>query len=265
KVKTILVSGAFRKDQIFFKWYASFFRKMLGRFEVLTVQDEVSQELLLTIGFSSKLTGDTRYDRVVAIAAQADILPKIELFKGENKLVIAGSTWLGDEQALKASLEIFPENWKLILAPHEINSGHLHSIKNLFGKDCISYSEFERSTDAKVLIIDNIGMLSSLYRYGEIACIGGGFDQGGIHNILEPAVFGLPVIFGPAFEKFSEAREMVAAGFAFPVNDAESYSRTIKKLMVDGLREPLQGQIKQFVLSKTGATQKILKLIEHAK
>lgn len=265
KIKAILVSGAFRKDQVFFKWYGGFFRRMLKYFDVLTVQDEASKTLLHAIGFRSVITGDTRYDRVVAIAAEAEAMPKIELFSAGNKLVIAGSTWPGDEQALKASLKIFPVHWKLILAPHEIHVGHLRSIKNLFGNECVFYSELERNKEAKVLVIDNIGMLSNLYRYGEIACIGGGFDQSGIHNILEPAVFGLPVIFGPFFEKFSEAREMVGLSFAFPAADTDSYSGILQKLMEDPARGVLQERIKQFVFSKTGATDKILKLLEGLK
>lgn len=262
-IPTVLVSGAFRNDQIFFKWYGGFFRKMLKRFTLLTVQNRPSKELLERIGFAAEITGDTRYDRVVAIAMQAEEFILIEKFKAQSSVLIAGSSWPEDEIILQKSLSSFPENWKVILAPHEIDAAHLHSIKALFGDDCIFYSEFSGTSIAKVLVIDNIGMLSSLYRYGDIAYVGGGFNKGGIHNVLEPAVFGLPVVFGPVFGKFPEAVDLVENGFAFSVVDAAAFKKILAGLMADEQRRCLlQASLREHVKANTGATSKVMALIE---
>ncbi len=265
KVTTVLVSGAFRKSQSFFKPWGRFFRKMLLRFSLLTVQDKQSLALLEKIGLRAELTGDTRYDRVAQIAETSKAFQLIELFRGGGKLIIAGSTWPEDEQMLRACLPHLPESWKLVLAPHEINEAHLQDIKNLFGDSCIFYSGFQSGTSAQVLVIDNIGMLSSLYRYGEIACIGGGYNRGGIHNVLEPAVFGLPVVIGPEYQKFTEAVAMVKKEFAFPAKDEDDYRSTLQNLTLDDDgRIALQGFIKTYIHEQTGATAKILALLPHA-
>jgi 3-deoxy-D-manno-octulosonic-acid transferase len=266
-IPTVLVCGAFRKSQPFFKWWGGFFRKMLSQFQLLTVQDTISLQLLqeIKLGAKAHLTGDTRYDRVAQIATAARDLPLIEVFKRSGKLVIAGSTWPDDERMLKEALRVLPEDWKLVIAPHEIDKTHLESIKALFGQQCVFYSGFQTDMKARVLVIDNIGMLSSLYCYGEIACIGGGFNRSGIHNVLEPAVFGLPVIMGPEYEKFSEAVALVKKGFAFSVNDAAEYSRVLQDLITDNEgRHALQELIKTYVQEHTGATAKILALLPAA-
>ena len=153
-----------------------------------------------------------------------------------------------------------PENWKLVVAPHEVNQAHIRQVQDLFGAAAVLFSEFSISeTDIKVLIIDNIGMLSGLYKYGEIAFIGGGFDKGGIHNILEPAVFGLPVIIGPVYEKFVEAREMVALKYAFPVNNAAEATSVLRDLLHD--RAALVMSIKKHLQERTGATEKVMRVI----
>lgn len=261
-IPTVLVSGAFRQSQPFFRWWGGFFRKILGRFTLLTVQDRQSLTLLQGIGLESHLTGDTRYDRVAQIASEAKTLPLIEDFRGESRLIIAGSTWPDDERLLSACLGELPEGWKLVIAPHEIDAPHIESIKNLFGDACILYSGYQSNSMAKVLIIDNIGMLSSLYRYGEVACIGGGFNRSGIHNVLEPAVFGLPVVMGPEYEKFGEAVQMVRRGFAFPAADQQAYCRILKDFIHDqkGLIA-MQGLIRAYIKEHTGATAKILSLL----
>jgi 3-deoxy-D-manno-octulosonic-acid transferase len=267
QVPTVLVSGAFRRDQAFFKWWGGFFREMLFRFQVLTVQDAGSLQLLRGIGLGEKafFTGDTRYDRVIQIADTAHDLPLIETFRGLDKLIVAGSTWPEDERMLKAAWSSPPEGWKLVLAPHEIDRPHLDAIKALFGSECIFYSEFRPDTAARILVIDNIGMLSSLYRYGEIACIGGGFNRGGIHNVLEPAVFGLPVLMGPEYQKFTEAVTMVKKGFAFPVTDPATYSQVLQDLTADHEgRQALQTLIRTYVREHAGATAKILALLPTA-
>lgn len=261
-IPTILVSGAFRMKQPFFKWWGGFFRSMLRRFSVLTVQDESSLALLQSIGLQPVLTGDTRYDRVAEIAVEAKSFSLVEAFKGGGKILVAGSTWPEDEQVLHSLLATLPGDWKLIIAPHELDVAHLNSIANLFGNEMVFYSSLENATLARVLVIDNIGMLSSLYRYGEIAFVGGGFNRSGIHNVLEPAVFGLPVLMGPQYQKFSEAVALVEQGFAFPVADAAAANEMLAGLMRnDAARAALSARIKKYIRQQTGATAKILALL----
>jgi 3-deoxy-D-manno-octulosonic-acid transferase len=263
-IPAILVSGAFRKSQPFFRPWGGFFRAILRRFQVITVQDAKSEHLLQKIGLGANthVTGDTRYDRVAQIAANTTELPLIEAFSGGAKLVIAGSTWPEDERMLQAALPHIPADWKLIIAPHEIHDAHIQSIKALFGDKAILYSSFRAGSEPRVLIIDNIGMLSSLYSYGEIACIGGGYSRSGIHNVLEPAVFGLPVIMGPEYQKFSEAVRMVKKGFAHSAPDAETYIRVLTELIHDDEgRHALQALIRAHIQDHTGATAKILGLL----
>ena len=160
----------------------------------------------------------------------------VEKFAAGFKIFIAGSSWEADERILKECLSVFPINWKMIIAPHEIHPGHLEFINKLFGEEMIFYSQVESESNLvskKILVIDNIGMLSDLYSYGNIAFVGGGFQKSGIHNILEPAIFGLPVIFGPFYQKFVEAGELKEAGFAFPIHNAGECKQILKKLIND--------------------------------
>lgn len=263
-IPAILVSGAFRKSQPFFRPWGGFFRSILRQFQVITVQDAKSEHLLQKIGLGAKtyVTGDTRYDRVAQIASNTTELPLIEAFRGGAKLVIAGSTWPEDERMLQAALPHIPSDWKLIIAPHEIHEAHIQSVSALFGEAATLYSSFKAGLEARVLIIDNIGMLSSLYCYGEVACIGGGYSRSGIHNVLEPAVFGLPVIIGPKYQKFSEAVAMVTKGFAHPAPDADTYTRILTELIKDDEgRHALQALIRAHIQEHTGATAKILSLL----
>lgn len=261
-IPTVLVSAAFRPSQAFFKWHGGLFRNMLQCFTLIFVQDVESKRLLQTIGIDDNvlLSGDTRYDRVSEIAEIAKKFPLIEKFKGKDCLLIAGSTWPDDEKLLKKILPTLPDDWGLIIAPHEINSNHIEYLQNLFESHCVLYSEL--STEPKgfrVLIIDNIGMLSSLYSYGEIAYIGGGFQKGGIHNVLEPAVFGLPVFFGPRYDKFIEAKALVSHQFAFPVSNVTEFNNLLQQLIHDEIHlKALQKSIRAYVSSQVGAADKIM-------
>lgn len=266
-IPVFLVSATFRASQGFFKWYGALLRKMLGSFRYLFVQEPASQELLAAIGIEEQvmISGDTRYDRVAAIASQAKSFPLIEEFKGLHHLLIAGSTWPDDEKLLRQNLSALPEHWKLVIAPHEIDRAHIDDVKELFGDEAVCYTELSKTNarSYRVLIIDNIGMLSSLFRYGELAYIGGGFQKGGIHNTLEPAIFGLPVIFGPVYEKFAEARQLVALGYAFPVADAAAYKEVLKQLIGNDMhRQSLQAAIKDYVHQQTGATDRIMEVLK---
>lgn len=265
-IPAILISAAFRKDQVFFKGYGGLFRKLLGCFRYLLVQDEGSKALLDTIGLTDNVivAGDTRYDRVAAIAATAKELPDIAAFRQQSRVLVGGSTWPEDEQVLKAFLPEMPAGWKMILAPHEIDAVHIRQVKELFGETAILFSEWKIAPrpDAQVLIIDNIGMLSALYRYGDVAFIGGGFNKGGIHNILEPAVFGLPVVFGPVYRKFVEAVNMVQLCYAVPVSNATESNRILTQLTTDtNQRQILHTGIRQFMEAHTGATGKIMTMV----
>lgn len=264
-IPVVLVCGAFRQEQIFFKWYGGLFRKILGKFSFFFLQDEQSAELLRTLHItgSVKVAGDTRYDRVYEIAKLAKSFPLIESWKGDDNIVVAGSTWPDDEQVIKDIMETLPENWKLILAPHEINKSHIHQITQLFRQPLL-YSTLQTGIPVqnKVLVIDNIGMLSSLYRYGDIAYIGGGFQKGGIHNTLEPAVFGLPIIFGPVYEKFVEARLLVEKGFAFSIENVGECKLVLDNLIADKSARVLRQQLlREFVSQNIGATKQIMEVL----
>ncbi len=268
-IPTLLVSGAFREGQVFFRWYGGIFRKMLDSFTFFFLQDEVSVKMLQTIGISSNVvvSGDTRYDRVAAIAANIAAIPLVDQFKGDNHILIAGSTWPGDVDVLKECMDVLPANWKLIIAPHEVDEPHIKKVQLLFGDEAILFSTLDAEatgTDKRILIINNIGMLSRLFAYGNLAFIGGGFQKGGIHNVLEPAVFGLPVIFGPVYTKFVEAKELVSLKYMFPVDDAMECKAVLKKLITQedyrkGISESLQG----FMQAHVGATGVIMSEVEN--
>lgn len=263
-IPTILIAATFRPSQPFFKWYGGLHKKMLRCFTHIFLHDEASAVLLAKIGFKENVSiaGDTRYDRVMEISKQAKSFPIIESFKGEHKLLIAGSTWPADEKILKEILPTLPSNWKLIVAPHELEQAHLQQMKTLFGEDAVFYSQFKEQ-EKRVLIIDNMGMLSSLYRYGDVAYVGGGFLKGGIHNTLEPAVFGLPVIFGPVYKKFVEAVALVENDFGFPIQDAEACKKVLKKLTEDKLLLlEKQKVLRKYMQAHTGAKDKMLEWLD---
>jgi 3-deoxy-D-manno-octulosonic-acid transferase len=264
-IPTILISATFRSSQVFFKPHGGIFRKMLQCFDYLFVQDEVSVKLLSTVGVKDNVivSGDTRYDRVAEIASIAKKYPLVEKFKEHDKLFIAGSTWPADEKLLEACLDVLPEDWKLIIAPHEIHGAHIKDLQDRFLSNGVLYSEMaKKPAGYRVLIVDNIGMLSSLYSYGEIAYVGGGFDKGGIHNILEPAVFGLPVFMGPIYDKFIEAKAMVSRQYAFPVSNAADFNSLLQHLVEDDAhRKTLQDNIRAYVSANTGATKMILDIV----
>ena len=267
RIDTLLISAAFRKDQHFFKWYGNFFRKMLHCFTTIFVQDKDSAHLLEKTGFKENvfISGDTRYDRVAEIAATTSGIPPVEYFLNGADVFIAGSTWEKDEQIIHDSLDAIPSNWKIIIAPHEIHKARLEYLQKLFDNKMILFSQIDSSKPAggkKVLVIDNIGMLSSLYAYGRIAYVGGGFQKGGIHNVLEPAVFGLPVIFGTHYEKFIEAVKLKQNGFAYSISDSEELKSTIDELLNnnDKLLQ-LKNSLSEYMRSKAGATTTIMQHI----
>ena len=255
-----LISGIFRENQHFFRWYGGFFRKILFRFRYIFVQDNKSMDLLKKIGLKNvTVAGDTRFDRVVEIADSAKSIPQIERFKGEEKLFLAGSSWHQDEEIIARYINMNPKRMKWVLAPHEIDKPNIDRLEKLFTCEVARYSGFsDKSADARVLIIDNIGMLSSAYRYASIAEIGGGFGKG-IHNILEAACWGIPVLFGPNHKKFREAVELLSVNGAKSFAGLEEFSEIIEFWLTDK-NEYLKSAEKAslYVKDNAGATAKIL-------
>ena len=254
-----LVSAIFRQNQVFFKYYGGFYRQMLGFISYFFVQNEESKTLLNSLGINQvAVSGDTRFDRVAENAKNKKELKEIEAFCGSSKVLVAGSTWPADEELLNSIIERYT-NWKFIIAPHEIAEASLQRLEEqLLGKT-IRYSNLEvhKLTLPQVLIIDNIGLLSSLYAYGTIAYIGGGFGKG-IHNTLEAAAFGLPVIFGPNYQKFQEAKDLIELKAGFSISNQAELNDCFKLLQADTHKEAGK-QAKAYANSHTGATAQILK------
>lgn len=263
KVPLYLISGIFRSSQHFFKWYGRFFRKMLLRFSHIFVQDLKSAELLKSIGIENvSVTGDTRFDRVIQIADSAKTISQIELFRGKEKLFLAGSSWKKDEEIIARYINMHPEKMKWLFAPHEVDNSNIDRLEKLFTPKVVRFSEFtEHLPEARVMIIDNIGMLSSAYRYAYIAAIGGGFGKG-IHNVLEAACWGIPVIFGPNYGKFREAVDLIKCGGAKSFTCFENFSMVFDNWLSDQ-NEYLKSaeNASRYVRENAGATDKILSKI----
>lgn len=262
-IPTYIFSSIFRKEQAFFRWYGGWYRKLLSHFTHIFVQNEESKDLLADIGIEDvSISGDTRFDRVYAITQQTKDLPLIETFKQNNKILIAGSTWEKDEEIIAEYINTCKaNNLKFIIAPHEIKSENIIRIENsVKGKQLLRFSNATEQTieQADVLIIDSIGILSSLYKYGDISYIGGGFGKG-IHNTLEAATFGMPILFGPNYHRFKEAVDLIEKKAAFSVNNFKSFQLLIDNLLQkDDLLIKTASISKSYVKDNLGATQVIL-------
>lgn len=253
-VPLFLISGIFRSEQHFFKWYGGFYRRMLGHVTHFFVQNEESKALLAGIGIDRvSLAGDTRFDRVFEHTLSAKKFPIVDAFCGDSQVLVAGSTWPADEDILGTFTERHAD-WKLILAPHEIGESHIQQIQRIFPA-AVRYSIWDPTLNsAQVLIIDNIGLLSSLYPYGKLAYIGGGFGAG-IHNTLEAAAFGKALLFGPRYDKFQEAKDLINLGAAISVRDAATFELAFSQL--SGNQEAGE-KAYGYVLKKKGATPTIM-------
>lgn len=268
-----IISGIFRPNQVFFKWYGGLHRKMLGFVTRFFVQDEASQLLLQKSGINQvSVSGDTRFDRVWANAQQPKSSPLMEAFKLGHQTFIAGSTWPEDEAILAQLVKNYPD-WKFIFAPHEISEEKINKLIGILPSDSTirysqlttDYSPLTAHHSSQTLIIDNIGMLSSLYQYGDIAYIGGGFGAG-IHNTLEAAAFGLPVIFGPKYDKFKEARDLITLQAGFSISNEDELKNTVAFLTEDAQRRlAISKKIKEYVKEHTGATEMIMGYIHQTK
>ena len=254
------VSALFRENHRFFKWHGSYFRKILRRIDYFFVQDRSSLELLASIGIKNAvLCGDTRFDRVIENKQHATGDALIESFLKGNKAFIVGSSWPEDEELLESFILRESEYIPVIIAPHDISENHLQQIEKRFGDRIARYSRWEQNSGARILLIDSIGKLANAYRFGEIAYVGGGFS-GSLHNILEPAVFGLPVIFGPKHKRFPEGQRFIDAGVGFAVSDSEELFRAWGYIREN--RAGLSDAIEMLVAESTGATEKIVQFLK---
>ena len=260
-VPTYSVSSIFREDQVFFKWYGKSYANVLRCFTRFFVQNEESKRLLEGIGITDvDVVGDTRFDRVLQIKEAAKQLPICEAFRGSYKVFVAGSSWPPDEEIF---IRFFNEHkdWRLLIAPHVIAEEHLKLILSLIkDKKVVRYAQTtpEEAAEADVLIIDCFGLLSSMYNYGDVAYVGGGFGVG-IHNTLEAAVWNMPVIFGPNNKKFQEAQGLLKSGGGFEIHNFEEFEGLMSSMMNDEAFLKSSGEkAGAFVASLSGATDKVL-------
>jgi 3-deoxy-D-manno-octulosonic-acid transferase len=260
-IPLFLVSAKFRESQPFFKWYGKLYIKILKTFTHIFIQnDETSLTLLKSINIENVTTvGDTRFDRVAEITSAKNVLPQeIMQFCKTEKVIVAGSTWEEDEELLVHYANVHP-TIKFIIAPHDVDVERISEVKNIF-KSAITFTELQAGKTAnQVLIIDNIGMLALLYSIANITYIGGGFNSSGIHNVLEAAAYGKPVVFGPIYEKFAEAVDLVDLGGAFSVDTSLGLEALLDKLFADlVLKNSISAINETYVKNMQGATQKIM-------
>ncbi len=263
-IPTLMISGRFTSGQVFFRWYGSFMRTALGQFTHLFVQDAASLDLLKGIGIqNSSISGDTRFDRVSEILDRDNILPFMKQFKGDSLCLVLGSSWQEDESLLIHYLQEKTTSLKIVIAPHDIKEGHLNTLKESIPVKHVFYSEIEGKdiSEYQVLILDTIGLLTKVYSYADIAYVGGGFATG-LHNTLEPAVFGIPVVIGPHYDGFNEARELVKLGGISVVDSQTTFTQVIDKLIQDSSFREKMGTINaRYIKDQRGATKKILAYI----
>lgn len=272
EIPTYVIAAIFRKNQAFFRWYGRSYRKLLGFFTTLFVQDESSRELLAQYGISNvEVAGDTRFDRVSAVRQdkremmqlmrfiEPELSPLTNIYLDQRRVVIAGSTWPEDEVLLERYTREHPEV-KLVLVPHELTPEHLHHIFNLFQGRFVRFSEatLQNLTTSSILLVDRMGLLSHIYRYGQAAYVGGGFGEG-IHNTIEPAVYGMPVIFGPKCQNFREAQGLIDCGAGCSIRDYDSFAAAMDNALEN--HKELGAKAAAYVDSELGATDRIYKAL----
>lgn len=267
KIDTILVSGIFRKNQLFFKWYGGWMQNSLKAFSHFFIQDEISKSLLKSIDFTNvTVCGDTRFDRVYEITKQNNQLDFISEFKNDSLTLVAGSTWKEDEDLLVNYINNHAtSDQKFIIAPHNIIAKDIEVLKNSISKSVVLYSEIgtKNLKDFQVFIIDTIGILTKIYSYADIAYVGGGYTKSGVHNVLEPATFGVPIIIGPNFHKFNEVIDLVKKEACFVVDDSQKLSVLLSELFNENQKRQKAGSSAlNYVKNKTGATTKIINYLK---
>lgn len=269
-VPTYLISGIFRENQMFFKWYGGFYRKALDTFTYFFVQNESSKNLLLKLGKANvAISGDTRFDRVVSILEKDNSLDFISNFKNDTLTVVVGSSWPKDESFLVDFINSNNYNIKFIIAPHNIKGEQIQDLKNSITKKAVLFSEKDSEgfqtknlADFDVFIIDTVGILTKIYSYADIAYVGGGFGNPGVHNILEPATFGVPIVIGPNFSHFAEATALVNMGGCVSIATQKELNEAFENLIQNEDIRYEKGHIcSTFVQMNKGATNVIMKII----
>ena len=262
---TYLISGIFRKNQLFFKWYGGFYRTALNTFTYFFVQNESSKKLLLELGKTNvAVSGDTRFDRVASILENDNSLDFIEAFKNDTLTIVAGSSWPKDENLLVDYINQTSEKIKFVIAPHNIKEEQIQELKNSISKKVVLFSEksTKNLADFDVFIIDTIGILTKIYSYADIAYVGGGFGNPGVHNILEPATFGVPIVIGPNFSHFAEATALVNREGCIPISNKKELMDAFSNLIAnDNIRHEKGHICNTFVQMNKGATDIIMKKI----
>ncbi len=267
QIKTYLISGIFRKNQVFFKWYGGFYGNALKAFDYFFVQNESSKSLLQKLGFNNvKISGDTRFDRVVAILERDNSLDFIRQFKNDTITIVVGSSWPKDESLLGDYINRTQEEVKFIIAPHNIKPEQIRELKNSITKKTILFSEKEgvALSDYDVLIVDTVGILTKIYSYADIAYVGGGFGNPGVHNILEPATFGIPIVVGPNFSHFAEAVALVHQQGCVSVSTQAELNDAFSNLILNKDIRHEKGHIcATFVQMNKGATATIINTLRN--
>lgn len=264
-IPTFLVSSIFQQRQVFFKWYGSFMRNALNAFTYFFVQNENSSQLLQSIGHSNvAISGDTRFDRVIKILDDTLSLDFMEAFKGDNVCLVAGSTWPEDEAVLLDFINESKDNVKYVIAPHNIKHKHIQNLKAGIKKKAVLFSEYKEQPieSSEVLIVDTIGLLTKIYSYADIAYVGGGFATG-LHNTLEPAVFGVPVLIGPHYTGFQEVEDLTRLKGILTVTNSTEFKAYVNLFVKDIEERKAIGKINSDYIDKNrGATTKIIAHLE---
>lgn len=265
KIPTYLISGIFRDNQVFFKWYGGFYRKALTAFTYFFVQNEKSKEKVESLGFQNVIvSGDTRFDRVNAILERDNSLDYIEVFTNNQPVIVFGSSWPKDEALITEFINQADENVKFIIAPHNIKPDQISDLQSKITKSSVLFSEKDNKnlSQYNVFIIDTIGLLTKIYSYGTIAYVGGGFGNPGIHNILEPATFGMPIVIGPNYYNFAEAVSLVELKGCIVISDFQELKAAFDQLLTDKLFYKEKSEIcRSFIQNNKGATETIMKVV----
>lgn len=265
KIPTYLISGIFRDNQVFFKWYGGFYRNALTAFTYFFVQNEKSKQKVESLGFQNVIvSGDTRFDRVNAILERDNSLDYIEVFKDNQPVIVFGSSWPKDEALITEFINQADENIKFIIAPHNIKPDQISDLQSKITKSSVLFSEKDNKnlSQYNVFIIDTIGLLTKIYSYGTIAYVGGGFGNPGIHNILEPATFGIPIVIGPNYSNFAEAVSLVELKGCVVISDFQELKTAFDQLLTDKLFYKEKSEIcRSFIQNNKGATETIMKVV----
>lgn len=226
------------------------------------VQNAQSEKMLLDIGITNvSISGDTRFDRVIEAIADKTPIPIAQQFSAKHKVIVAGSTWVEDEVFLQKVLQLLPADWKLLLVPHEVHPSHIRDIEKLFGNDIARWNDEKHDLSKRVLVVDRVGLLLQLYKYGRIAWIGGGFGKEGVHNVLEAAVYGMPCAYGPIWHQFLEAQQLIDNQGAITTNDPEVFVKQILQWDDEEIYAHTAHNAKAYVVQNAGATNVILQYL----